>query len=83
MDWKRKLTSRKFWAMLADFIGMMLIAFHVAQDTATQITAMIMAGGGIIAYIIGEAIADAGNATVTHVVESVAEVEFEPPDSDL
>lgn len=68
--------------MVADFVGMMLIAFHVAQDTATQITAMIVAGGGIIAYIIGEAIADAGNATVTHVIESTTDVEYEPPDGE-
>ena len=61
MDWKRKLTSRKFWAALADFVGMLLIALHVADETATQVTALIMAGAGVIAYIVGEGLADAAN----------------------
>ena len=59
IDWKRKLTSRKFWAAVADFVGMLLIALHVAEDTATQITALIMAGAGVVAYILGEGMADA------------------------
>ena len=62
IDWRRKLTSRKFWAALADFVGMLLIALHVADVTATQVTALIMAGAGVVAYIIGEGLADAGNA---------------------
>ena len=59
IDWKKKLTSRKFWAAVADFVGMLLIALHVADDTATQVTALIMAGAGVIAYILGEGLADA------------------------
>lgn len=59
IDWKRKLTSRKFWAAVADFVGMLLIALHVADDTATQVTALIMAGAGVVAYILGEGLADA------------------------
>lgn len=62
IDWKRKLTSRKFWAALADFVGMLLIALHVAEETAVQVTALIMAGAGVVAYIIGEGLADAGSA---------------------
>lgn len=58
IDWKRKLTSRKFWAAVADFVGMMLIALHVAEDTATQVTALIMAGAGVVAYIVGESVTD-------------------------
>lgn len=59
IDWKRKLTSRKLWAAVADFVGMLLIALHVAEDTATQVTALIMAGAGVVAYILGEGMADA------------------------
>ena len=61
VDWKRKLTSRKFWTAVADFVGMMLIALHVAEDQATQIVALIMAGAGVVAYIVGEGMADAAN----------------------
>ena len=62
IDWKRKLTSRKFWAAVADFVGMLLVALHLSEDTATQITALIMAGAGVIAYIVGEGLADAADA---------------------
>ena len=61
IDWKRKLTSRKFWTCVADFVGMLLIALHVAEDQATQIVALIMAGAGVVAYIVGEGMADAAN----------------------
>lgn len=61
IDWKRKLTSRKFWAAVADFVGMLLVALHLSEDSATQITALIMAGAGVIAYIVGEGLADAAS----------------------
>ncbi len=62
INWKRKLTSRKFWAAVADFVGMLLIALKVDEGSTVQITALIMAGAGAIAYIIGEGLTDAANA---------------------
>ena len=59
-DWKRKLTSRKFWAAVADFVGMLLVALHVDENGAAQVAALIMAGAGVVAYIVGEGMADAG-----------------------
>ena len=59
IDWVRKLTSRKFWAAVADFVGMMMIALNAAESTAAQVTALIMAGAGVVAYILGEGFADA------------------------
>lgn len=61
-DWRDKLTSRKFWAAVADFVTMLIVAFHGTQETATQIAALIMAGAGVVAYIIGEGLADAAGA---------------------
>ena len=75
IDWKSKLTSRKFWVAVADFVGMLLIALHVAEDTATQVTALIMAGGGVIAYIIGEAWSDAANAGAILAEESAEQTD--------
>lgn len=80
IDWKRKLSSRKFWAALADFVGMLLIALHVAEDTATQVTALIMAGGGVIAYIIAEGWADTANKNTIPVIEC-PEDEMKPPET--
>lgn len=62
MDWKRKLTSRKFWAAIAEFVAMLLVALGDSQETATQVVALIMAGAGVIAYIVGEGLADAAGA---------------------
>ena len=65
IDWKRKLTSRKMWAAIVNFVTMLIIAFGVAEETATQIGAIIMAGAGMIAYIIGEGMIDSNNTTDT------------------
>lgn len=62
IDWKRKLTSRKFWVSIASFVAMMWIACGGAESQANQITALIMAGATVIGYTIGEGLADAGNA---------------------
>lgn len=69
MDWKRKLTSRKLWLAIADFVGMLIIAFGYAESTATQVTSIIMAGAGVIGYLIAEGLADSANGTTTTVVE--------------
>lgn len=65
IDWIKKLTSRKLWLAVADFVGMLLIFFNVAEDTVTQVTALIMSGAGMVAYIIAEGLADAANVTNT------------------
>ncbi len=62
IDWKAKLTSRKFWAAIAQFVTMLIIAFKGSEETATQVTALIMAGAGVIAYIIGEGLVDRAGA---------------------
>ena len=62
INWKRKLTSRKFWAAVADFVSMLLVALRMDEGSATQAVALIMAGAGVVAYIIGEGMTDAGAA---------------------
>ena len=64
IDWVRKLTSRKLWLAIANFVMMILIACGKPESVATQVSALVMAGATIIAYIIGEGLADAGNSTV-------------------
>ena len=69
MDWKRKLTSRKLWLAIADFVGMLIIAFGYAESVATQVTSIIMAGAGVIGYLIAEGLADGANGTTHTIVE--------------
>lgn len=59
INWVQKVTSRKMWVAIANFIGMMYVFFGYPQETATQITALIMAGAGALAYIVGEGLIDA------------------------
>ena len=63
-DIVRKLTSRKLWVAVSEFVSMMIVAFGYAENTATQVAALIMAGAGVIAYVIGEGLADAANSNV-------------------
>ena len=65
IDWIRKLTSRKFWAAIAAFVSMMIVALGQSQETATQVTSLIMAGAAVVAYILGEGLADAAGAAGT------------------
>lgn len=59
MDWKRKLTSRKLWLSVASFVSMLCVAFGSTQDSAAQVSAIIMAGATVIGYVIGEGLTDA------------------------
>jgi hypothetical protein len=61
INWKRKLTSRKLWTAVASFVSMMIVATGGAENTATQVTALIMAGASVVAYIIGEGLTDYAN----------------------
>lgn len=58
----RKLTSRKLWLSVASFVSMLIVATGGAKSTATQVSAIIMAGTTVIGYCVGEGLADSGNA---------------------
>ena len=75
INWVRKLTSRKFWTAVASFVSMMIVACGGTDNQATQITALIMAGAAVVAYIIGEGLTDSANVGVE--VEQEVEVEEE------
>lgn len=57
----RKLTSRKLWVAVSEFVAMLIIALGGAENTATTVTALIMAGAGAIAYVVAEGLTDAAN----------------------
>ena len=65
IDWKRKLTSRKFWLAVVGLVSGLLVAFRVDAETVETISGVIMAAASVIAYPIGEGLADAANAVVT------------------
>lgn len=63
IDWKRKLTSRKFWMAVASFVAMLVIAFGGSQEESAQVSAIIIAGATVVAYIIGEGMTDQASLT--------------------
>ena len=77
INWKAKLTSRKLWLAVVGFIGPLLLAFGVAEETVTQVTGLIMAGASALAYIIAEGLVDASAAKAETgvLLEEAAEVE--------
>ena len=79
IDWKKKLTSRKFWATVCNFVGMLILALGGKQETAVQITEIIMAGAGVVAYIIAEGLVDAANVGTIEMGTPI--YEDEPPEN--
>lgn len=61
-DIVRKLTSRKFWVALVAFVSALLTAFAVPDASISQVTAIIMAFGSLVAYLFAEGWADASGA---------------------
>lgn len=82
MDWKTKLVSRKFWAAVINFVSQLMIAFRYTESEVAQVAAIIMAGAGVIAYIIGEGMADAASAASDIYVSAEAKDLLEPPDEE-
>lgn len=84
-DVVRKLTSRKFWAAIAEFVTMLIIALKGDQETATTVAALIMAGAAVVAYIVGEGLADAAGAqaAVIHIPQELIEQEAKPPEENV
>ena len=74
----RKLTSRKFWAAVVAFVTGLLIYFGKTTEQANQVAALIMSGAAVVAYIIGEGLADAvGASGDTYILP-----EAEPPEEE-
>ena len=59
INWKQKLSSRKFWFAIIGFITPWLVMFNVDSEKIDLITSMIMSGASLIAYILAEGFIDA------------------------
>lgn len=58
INWRQKLSSRKFWAALAGFVGAVAVVCGAGESVLTSVTAVISAAGVLIAYILGESMVD-------------------------
>ena len=63
IDWKRKLSSRKFWAALSALVCAIAVVCGAGESIITEVSAIISAAGVLIAYILGESIIDASSGS--------------------
>lgn len=77
IDWKRKLTSRKFWLAVIGLVSGLILAFNGSAETAETVSGCIMSAASVIAYAIGEGLSDASNKTVDATVKKEATIEAE------
>ena len=70
INWAKKLTSRKFWAAVVGFVTPIMIAAGATDNSVTQVTAIIIGGATLIAYIIGEGMTDAANIGTEVTIEA-------------
>lgn len=57
IDWLRKLSSRKFWALLAA-LAVAVLQGIVAQDVVLRVTGIITAVGACVSYMLAESSVD-------------------------
>lgn len=58
----RKLTSRKLWTAVVGFVTGLMIYKGRSEAEAEQIGSLILMAASVVAYIIGEGLADAAHA---------------------
>lgn len=78
IDWKRKLSSRKFWALLASLIIAILTGVLSDGDIA-KIVSVISAIASCSIYMLAESTVDAANvaSSTANVTETTKEVKTE------
>lgn len=63
INWKQKLSSRKFWCALIGFITPVLVAFNVPNVTVEQVSLIISGLAGLVIYVLAEGNVDANRGT--------------------
>ncbi len=77
INWKQKLSSRKFWVAIVGFITALCVAFGVDEMTAQQVAGVVTAGGVLIAYILGESYIDGNRVMPGIPVEDIEQEEVD------
>lgn len=65
INWKRKLTSRKLWVSIAGLVAGIVLAISESEETAQNVSGYIMSAASVVAYIVGEGMADSANANTS------------------
>lgn len=58
IDWKRKLSSRKFWAAVSGVVIALMVAFGADAGSQEKVTGVIAATGTLAIYMLAEGSTD-------------------------
>lgn len=58
MNWKKKLSSRKFWAAISGVVISVMVAFNADAGSQEKVTGVITATGTLAIYMLAEGSAD-------------------------
>ena len=62
INWKRKLTSRKWWVSVAALVSGLILAFGGGDEAAQTVSGCIMATAAVVGYMVGEGLADSSHS---------------------
>jgi hypothetical protein len=72
IDWGRKLSSRKFWALLGALAVAALAALGAGPESIQRVEGVVGALGSCAVYMLAEGIADAGSKQESAAIETAA-----------
>lgn len=81
INWQQKLSSRKFWALLAGLAIAVMVLMGAPGVVQTQVVSVITALGSIVIYMWGETTVDAARISAG-IVQKQSGKESESPESD-
>ena len=58
IDWKRKLSSRKFWAAVSGVVISAMVAFDANAESQEKVAGVITATGTLAIYMLAESSTD-------------------------
>jgi hypothetical protein len=59
VEWKRKLLSRKFWALICGLATSIGVLLGANDETIVKVVAVIGATGSVVGYMFAEGMVDA------------------------
>lgn len=68
INWKQKLASRKFWALVVALVVSVGTALGFEQEV-NKLVSVLMATGACVGYMLSEAVVDAGRTKAIEVIE--------------
>jgi hypothetical protein len=70
IDWKAKLSSRKFWAAVAGWVTSLLTAFNVTENVIAQAGIIIAGIGSLAVYMLAEGMTDKARVSADNTTEA-------------